>query len=122
MMERTKVVGDERTAPSPEVLEKPVRRQFAVEYKAKILAEADACTAAAQSGSGMRPRFFRVRRQPSKRRRTEAKSAGTSRPMPREPIGCPPRSSTRTPDSQSYRPHPHHVTHTCRKDTRDPAI
>jgi len=45
MMERKELVGDERTAPSPEVLEKPVRRQFTVEYKAKILAEADGCTA-----------------------------------------------------------------------------
>jgi len=40
MMERTKVVGDERTAPSPEVLEKRMRRRFTVEYKAKILAGA----------------------------------------------------------------------------------
>jgi len=54
MMERTKVVGDERTAPSPEVLEKPVRRQFAVEYKAKILAEADACTEPGQLGELLR--------------------------------------------------------------------
>ena len=30
--------------PSSEVLEKPVRRRFTVEYKARILAEADACT------------------------------------------------------------------------------
>ena len=29
---------------SSEVLEKPVRRRFTVEYKARILAEADACT------------------------------------------------------------------------------
>ncbi len=30
--------------PSSEVLEKPVRRRFTVEYKARILAEAEACT------------------------------------------------------------------------------
>ncbi len=35
-------VGDPR--PSSEVLEKPVRRRFTVEYKARILAEADTCT------------------------------------------------------------------------------
>ena len=29
--------------PDPEVLEKPVRRRFTVEYKLRILAEADAC-------------------------------------------------------------------------------
>ncbi len=38
-MERTESVVREQTAPSPEVLEKPVRRRFTVEYKAKILAE-----------------------------------------------------------------------------------
>ncbi len=43
-MERTESVVEERTAPSPEVLEKPVRRRFTVEYKARILAEADACS------------------------------------------------------------------------------
>ena len=43
-MDDTKSVVDEREAPSPEVLEKPVRRWFTVEYKAKIVAEADACT------------------------------------------------------------------------------
>ena len=30
--------------PSSEVLEKPVRRRFTVEYKARILAEAETCT------------------------------------------------------------------------------
>ena len=43
-MERRESVVEERVAPSPEVLEKPVRRRFTVEYKARILAEADACT------------------------------------------------------------------------------
>ena len=43
-MERTESIVKERTAPSPEVLERPVRRRFAVEYKVRILAEADACT------------------------------------------------------------------------------
>ena len=36
--------GTERENPSPEVLEKPVRRRFGAEYKLRILAEADACT------------------------------------------------------------------------------
>jgi len=43
-MERTESVVEGRTVPSPEVLERPVRRRFTVEYKASILAEADACT------------------------------------------------------------------------------
>ena len=53
-MERTESVVIERTPPSSEVLEKPVRRRFTVEYKAKILAEADACTEAGQLGELLR--------------------------------------------------------------------
>ena len=53
-MERTESAVEERTAPSPEVLEKPVRRRFAVEYKVRILAEADACTEMGQLGELLR--------------------------------------------------------------------
>ena len=53
-MERTESGGEERTVPSPEVLEKPVRRRFTVEYKAKILAEADACTESGMLGELLR--------------------------------------------------------------------
>jgi transposase len=53
-MERTESVVEERMAPSSEVLEKPVRRRFAVEYKAKILAEADACTEPGMLGELLR--------------------------------------------------------------------
>ena len=53
-MERTESVGDERGTPSPEVLERPVRRRFTVQYKAKILAEADVCTEAGQLGELLR--------------------------------------------------------------------
>ena len=53
-MERTESVVEERTTPSPEVLEKPVRRRFTVEYKAKILAEADACTESGMLGELLR--------------------------------------------------------------------
>jgi len=53
-MERTESVVDERTAPSPEVLEKPVRRRFTVEYKARILAEADACSEPGMLGELLR--------------------------------------------------------------------
>ena len=53
-MERTESIVEERTAPSPEVLEKPVRRRFAVEYKVRILAEADACTEMGQLGELLR--------------------------------------------------------------------
>ena len=40
--------------PSPEVPEKPVRRRFMVEYKARILAEADACTEPGMLGELLR--------------------------------------------------------------------
>jgi transposase len=53
-MERTESVVGERTAPSPEVLEKPVRRRFAVEYKMRILAEADACSEPGMLGELLR--------------------------------------------------------------------
>ena len=54
-MERTESVGDERTSPSLGVLEKPVRRRFTVEYKARISAEADACTEPGMLGELLRP-------------------------------------------------------------------
>ncbi len=53
-MERTESIVEERTAPSLEVLEKPARRRFAVEYKVKILAEADACAETGQLGELLR--------------------------------------------------------------------
>jgi len=53
-MERTESIAEERTGPSSEVLEKPVRRRFTVEYKVKILAEADACTETGQLGELLR--------------------------------------------------------------------
>jgi transposase-like protein len=53
-MERTESVGEERIAPSPEVLERPVRRRFTVEYKLRILAEADGCTEPGMLGELLR--------------------------------------------------------------------
>jgi len=53
-MERTESVGEARTDPSPEVLEKPVRRRFTVEYKTQILAEADACSEPGMLGELLR--------------------------------------------------------------------
>jgi transposase len=53
-MERTESVVEGRVTPSPEVLEKPVRRRFSVEYKAKVLAEADACTEPGMLGELLR--------------------------------------------------------------------
>ena len=44
-MEGTKSIVEGRATPSPEVLEKPVRRRFTVEYKVKILAVALTLTA-----------------------------------------------------------------------------
>lgn len=40
--------------PDPEVLERPKRRQYTAEYKARILAEADACVAPGQLGALLR--------------------------------------------------------------------
>ena len=53
-MERTELVVEGRTAPSPEVLERPVRRRFTVEYKVRILAEADACSEPGMLGELLR--------------------------------------------------------------------
>jgi transposase len=40
--------------PCPEVPEKPLRRRFTVEYKMRILAEADACSESGQMGELLR--------------------------------------------------------------------
>lgn len=53
-MERTESIENERPTPSPEVLERPVRRRFTTEYKAKIVAEADACAKMGQMGELLR--------------------------------------------------------------------
>ena len=53
-MERPESVGERRTDLSAEVLEKPVRRRFTVEYKAKVLAEADACSEPGMLGELLR--------------------------------------------------------------------
>lgn len=53
-MERAESAVGGPAAPSPEVLEKPVRRRFTVEYKTRILVEADACTEAGQLGELLR--------------------------------------------------------------------
>ncbi len=49
-MESTESAEEERTIPSTKVLKKPVRRRFTVDYKAKILAEANACAELGQLG------------------------------------------------------------------------
>ena len=53
-MQRTESTENGRPAPSTEVLEKPVRRRFTAEYKAKIVAEADSCTEMGQVGELLR--------------------------------------------------------------------
>ena len=53
-METKKSIVEGAVNPSPEVLEKPVRRRFSVEYKLKILAEADACFKTGQLGELLR--------------------------------------------------------------------
>ena len=61
--EHSEPEGDERAAiktteakgnPDPQVLEKPKRRKFSVEYKARIAREADACTEPGQIGALLR--------------------------------------------------------------------
>ena len=46
--------GGMAAAPDPEVLEKPARRRFNVEYKRRVLEEADACTESGQIGALLR--------------------------------------------------------------------
>jgi transposase len=46
--------GDGKLIPDPAVLEKPVRRRFAAEYKLRILQEADRCTESGQLGALLR--------------------------------------------------------------------
>ncbi len=53
-MERTESLARGPATPSPEVLERPARRRFTVEYKAKTLAEADACSETGQLGELLR--------------------------------------------------------------------
>ena len=53
-MERTESIAEVQATPSPEVLERPARRRFAVEYKTRILVEADACTGPGTLGELLR--------------------------------------------------------------------
>ena len=53
-MEGAQSIEAREPSPSSEVLEKPVRRRFTVEYKARILAEADACTQPGLLGESLR--------------------------------------------------------------------
>ena len=46
--------GNGKSPPDPAVSEKPVRRRFPVEYKLRILHEADRCTAPGQLGALLR--------------------------------------------------------------------
>ncbi len=76
-MERTESVVKEQTVPSSEVLEKPVRRRFSVEYKLKILAEADACTETGQLGELFRREgLYSSHLSTWRRRRDEGALAG----------------------------------------------
>ncbi len=53
-MEPIKTTDNEKTSPTPEVLEKPVRRTYTMEEKTRILDEADACTVPGQLGELLR--------------------------------------------------------------------
>ena len=48
------VVGQERPAPDPEVVAKPMRRQFTAEYRLRIVEEADRCTRPGEVGRLLR--------------------------------------------------------------------
>ncbi len=54
LTEPIKTTGNEKTSPTPEVLEKPVRRTFTMEEKTRILEEADDCTVPGQLGELLR--------------------------------------------------------------------
>lgn len=53
-MERMESIVKERTIPTTEVSERPVRRHFTAEYKLRILAEADRCSKPGQIGEVLR--------------------------------------------------------------------
>lgn len=53
-MERMESIVKERTTPTTEVSEKPVRRRFTAQYKLQILAEADRCSEPGQIGEVLR--------------------------------------------------------------------
>jgi len=53
-MERMESIVTKQTNPATEVSEKPVRRRFTVEYKLRLLAEADRCTELGQIGEVLR--------------------------------------------------------------------
>jgi transposase len=50
----TKETTTKLNVPDPQVLERPERRKFTVEYKARIVKEADACTEQGQIGALLR--------------------------------------------------------------------
>jgi transposase-like protein len=92
-MERTESVGEERTAPSPEVLEKPVRRRFTVEYKLRMLAEADACSEPGMLGELLRREgLYSSHLTTWRRQRDEGALAGLApkrrgrKPKPKNPL------------------------------------
>ena len=92
-MERTESVGEERTAPSPEVLEKPVRRRFTVEYKLRMLAEADACSEPGMLGELLRREgLYSSHLSTWRRQRDEGALAGLApkrrgrKPKPKNPL------------------------------------
>ena len=54
MVERRSSSGGEEKVPDPEVVARPKRRQFAAEYKLRILREADACKEPGEIGALLR--------------------------------------------------------------------
>jgi len=92
-MERAESVGEKRTAPSPEVLEKPVRRRFTVEYKLRMLAEADACSEPGMLGELLRREgLYSSHLSTWRRQRDEGALAGLApkrrgrKPKPKNPF------------------------------------
>ena len=92
-MEGVKLAVEGRVPPSPEVLEKPVRRRFTAEHKLRILAEADRCTAPGQLGELLRREgLYSSHLRTWRRQRDEGVLAGLSpkrrgrKAKPRNPL------------------------------------
>jgi transposase-like protein len=81
--------------PSPEVNEKPVRRQFSAEYKMRIIEEADGCTDKGQIGELLRREGLYSSHLSNWRRLREEGSLASLKPKR--------RGRKRKPDSKAAR-------------------
>ena len=68
--------GQDRPVPDPEIVAKPIRRQFTAEYRLRVLEEADRCTRPGEVGRLLRREGAR---RSGKTARRVLKEPGTSR-------------------------------------------